>query len=229
MDPLRSISSTPVFIQQAFPPAFPAEAEAIPLDQVSLTPQPARRKRHGASARSDAGAPGQDDRQGKIENNEAAFVNSALNPKNRKYPDVREAIEKGLNKVQVMDQGVVEKVFPDDNQGIKHQLFTVRMGGKVIRIAHNYELAGRIPNLRPGLSIAVKGEFIDRDNMSAQMAEILGDGYFLAGSGILSSIDSTGIDGLIHWTHKPTQSNPNHEGGGIVILSEGADYHKVIS
>jgi len=132
--------------------------------------------------------------------------------------------------VQVMDQGVVEKVFPDDTSGLKHQLFTLRMGsGKVVRIAHNYELAGKIPDLRQGLSLAVKGEFINKDNMSAQMAEILGDGYLLFGDDIFSSTNSKGIDGLIHWTHKPTGSNPSHDGGGFVILTKGDHYHKVIA
>ncbi len=57
-----------------------------------------------------------------------------------------------------MESGVVSHILPDDNQGSRHQRFTVRLAsGLTVLIAHNIDIAPRIGNLREGDRIAFSG------------------------------------------------------------------------
>lgn len=203
----------------------------LPSDSVELS--------HGQSMQDSPGAkrqPRQQERldtaqdQNKLDPAEAQFVNGALNPENRKLPDTQQAIDKKLNKVFVLDQGTVEKVYPDDNTGLKHQVFDLRTtSGKLVRVAHNTDVAERVPNLRQGLQLAIKGEFISKDNMNHALSEILGDEFLIFSDDIFCGGNTMkGLDGLIHWTHRATGNNPTHEEGGFVVLTKDKDYHKVI-
>ena len=62
--------------------------------------------------------------------------------------------------VQLMAYGKVEKILPDDNEGSRHQRIIVRINAKLtILIAHNIDLAKRIPDLRQGDLIEFYGEY----------------------------------------------------------------------
>jgi hypothetical protein len=75
--------------------------------------------------------------------------------------------------VQLTGEGVVTRVLPDDNEGGRHQRFILRLAsGQTLLVAHNIDVAPRLPRLGPGDSVAFCGEYV----WNAQ-------------------------GGLIHWTH----------------------------
>ena len=56
--------------------------------------------------------------------------------------------------------GRVIRVLPDDTTGIRHQRFILELGsGRKILIAHNIDIAPRIPGLRVGDTIGFNGIF----------------------------------------------------------------------
>ncbi|MEO6065304.1 MAG: DUF3465 domain-containing protein [Lysobacterales bacterium] len=56
--------------------------------------------------------------------------------------------------------GVVVKVLADDNDGNRHQRFILRRdSGGTILVAHNIDVAPRIPGLRQGDTVTFSGEF----------------------------------------------------------------------
>ncbi|MCL1146281.1 DUF3465 domain-containing protein [Shewanella marinintestina] len=62
--------------------------------------------------------------------------------------------------IQVQASGVVSKVLPDDNKGSRHQRFILRLPhGQTVLIAHNIDLAPRIPNLQDGDAVEFYGEY----------------------------------------------------------------------
>lgn len=70
------------------------------------------------------------------------------------------AFENQLSNVQVEGQGTVERVLSDDNEGGRHQRFIVRLkSGQTLLIAHNIDLAPRIPSLKAGDTVAFSGEY----------------------------------------------------------------------
>jgi hypothetical protein len=61
---------------------------------------------------------------------------------------------------QVRGAGKVIRVLADDNEGSRHQRFIVRLGsGRTILIAHNIDLAPRVPSLETGDAIRFYGEY----------------------------------------------------------------------
>jgi len=73
---------------------------------------------------------------------------------------IEAAYENRQSDVQVEGAGRVVKVLPDDNEGSRHQKFILELGsGQTILIAHNIDLAPRIPGLREGDSVAFYGEY----------------------------------------------------------------------
>jgi hypothetical protein len=74
---------------------------------------------------------------------------------------------------QIQGQGTVTKLLPDDNMGIRHQRFIVRLpSGQTVLIAHNIDIAPRINFLRVGDTVIFSGEY-----------------------------ESNPQGGVIHWTH----------------------------
>jgi hypothetical protein len=89
------------------------------------------------------------------------------------------------DRVMVSGQGHVVKVLPDDNQGIRHQRFILKLpSGLTILIAHNIDKAPRIKGLGKGDLVSFRGEYIWNEK-----------------------------GGLVHWTHRDTRGR--HPGGWL--------------
>lgn len=61
---------------------------------------------------------------------------------------------------QAEGSGTVLRILSDDNEGSRHQRFILQLAnGRTLLIAHNIDLAPRIPDLRPGDRVEFNGEF----------------------------------------------------------------------
>ena len=61
---------------------------------------------------------------------------------------------------QVQGGGEVISVLSDDNDGSWHQRFIVRLrSGRTLLIAHNIDLAPRVPSIRVGDTVSFNGEY----------------------------------------------------------------------
>jgi len=73
---------------------------------------------------------------------------------------LRRAFEQHTSNLQVEGRGVVKRILSDDNDGNRHQRFILRLGsGQTLLIAHNVDVAPRIPGLRKGDLVAFRGEY----------------------------------------------------------------------
>jgi hypothetical protein len=76
--------------------------------------------------------------------------------------------------LEVEGKGTVQKLLSDDVNGERHQRFIVELAsGQTLLIAHNIDVAARVPGLQVGDTVAFKGEYV----WNAQ-------------------------GGLVHWTHR---------------------------
>ena len=96
--------------------------------------------------------------------------------------DVARAYRERLDSVQVTGEGIVTRLLPDDLEGSRHQKFILRIeGGPTVLVAHNIDLAPRIPSLRKGDRVAFYGEY-----------------------------EWTERGGVVHWTHRdPANRHPH--------------------
>jgi Protein of unknown function (DUF3465) len=70
------------------------------------------------------------------------------------------AFERHQRNVEVEGVGRVVRVLPDDDEGIEHQKFILRLGsGQELLVAHNTDLAERIPALKNGDTVEFRGEY----------------------------------------------------------------------
>ncbi len=61
---------------------------------------------------------------------------------------------------QVQGAGRVVRILADDNDGSRHQRFIIELpSGRTLLIAHNINLASRIPDLATGDEVRFYGEF----------------------------------------------------------------------
>ena len=75
---------------------------------------------------------------------------------------------------QVTGEGTVTKLLSDDNDGSRHQRFILTLAsGQTLLIAHNIDLAPRLPGLKTGDTVAFNGVFEWNDK-----------------------------GGVVHWTHR---------------------------
>lgn len=62
--------------------------------------------------------------------------------------------------LQVEGSGRVVHVLPDDNKGSRHQKFLLELNsGLTLLVAHNIDLAPRIPGIRKGDTVGFYGEY----------------------------------------------------------------------
>ncbi len=102
---------------------------------------------------------------------------SQLVEKNDGAKELQDAFNKKLSNIQVKGSGIVESILPDDNKGSKHQRFILKLStGQTILIAHNIDLAPRLPNINKGDTVAFFGEYEWNEK-----------------------------GGVVHWTHKDPQ------------------------
>lgn len=88
-----------------------------------------------------------------------------------------EAFQNHLSNIQVEGNGTVIKTLPDDLKGSRHQRILLEVApGHTVLIAHNIDLAPRIPDLHEGDILGFCGEYEWNDK-----------------------------GGVIHWTHHDSQ------------------------
>jgi len=64
------------------------------------------------------------------------------------------------NQVTLTADGKLEKVLHDNKNGEHDQQFTVRLAsGATVLVTHNIDVASRIPDLVPGESVRIHGEY----------------------------------------------------------------------
>jgi beta-lactam-binding protein with PASTA domain len=60
--------------------------------------------------------------------------------------------------IQLTGEGSVTRVLADDNDGSRHQRFIMQLAsGQTLLVAHNIDIAPRVPSLDAGDSVAFKG------------------------------------------------------------------------
>ncbi len=70
------------------------------------------------------------------------------------------AFRERASKLQVEGRGVVRRILSDDDDGSRHQRFILQLGsGQTLLIAHNVDVAPRIPDLSEGDKVAFRGEY----------------------------------------------------------------------
>lgn len=102
---------------------------------------------------------------------------------------LNQAYENRQSDLQIQGAGIVYRLLPDDNKGSRHQRFILQLDSQqTLLIAHNIDLAPRIPNLNIGDRVEFYGEY-----------------------------EWNAKGGVIHWTHRdPSHKHPHgrlkHEG-----------------
>jgi len=70
----------------------------------------------------------------------------------------KRAFETQATNLPLQGQGTVTRVLTDDNDGDRHQRFILKLGsGQTLLIAHNIDIAPRLPGLAAGDSVAFSG------------------------------------------------------------------------
>lgn len=71
-----------------------------------------------------------------------------------------QAYQQRRSNLQITGSLPVSRILPDDNDGSRHQKFILQTStGQTILIAHNIDLAPRIPNLQVGDTVEFYGEY----------------------------------------------------------------------
>ena len=93
--------------------------------------------------------------------------------------DIQQLFKQQKSDVFVTGKGVVKKVLADDNQGSRHQRFILELpNGQTLLVAHNIDLAERLPNLQAGDEVSFAGDYVYNNK-----------------------------GGTLHWTHKDPRGN----------------------
>lgn len=92
------------------------------------------------------------------------YFASGYQPEPSKLPSSAHSAEvayaQQLSDIQLLIEGNIIKLLPDDNEGSRHQKFIVETpSGQTILVAHNIDLAPRIAKLRVGQPISAYGEY----------------------------------------------------------------------
>lgn len=69
-----------------------------------------------------------------------------------------DAFKNHASDIEVLGQGTVVRILPDDNSGKRHQRFIIRLAsGQTLMIAHNIDIAQRISGLKEGDEVRFSG------------------------------------------------------------------------
>lgn len=73
---------------------------------------------------------------------------------------ITQAFDNRQSGIQVVGEGVVSAMLPDDNKGSRHQRFVLRLAsGQTVLVAHNIDLAPRIAGLGNGDTVGFNGVY----------------------------------------------------------------------
>jgi len=73
---------------------------------------------------------------------------------------ISRAFKNKTSNVQVEGEGKVSRVLSDDLEGSRHQRFILRLASdQTVLIAHNIDLAPKVPGLRKGDTVRFYGEY----------------------------------------------------------------------
>jgi len=87
-------------------------------------------------------------------------ANESTPQKSARESEVLSAYQNQQSDVQVRGKGHVVRVLPDDLKGSKHQKFILKLPSNItVLVAHNIDLAPRIPKLREGDEVEFFGEY----------------------------------------------------------------------
>lgn len=87
-------------------------------------------------------------------------LDSTLESQRTPDSDIKAAFDNNTSNLQVLVRGIVTKHLSDDVSGDKHQRFIVRLdNGQTLLIAHNIDLATRVPSSSTGKTVYVYGEY----------------------------------------------------------------------
>ncbi|GJM44892.1 MAG: hypothetical protein DHS20C21_17340 [Gemmatimonadota bacterium] len=129
------------------------------------------------------------DPPGTLEPRGTADADRSYDSESSRSGEVAAAFAQKKSDVQVEGQGIVLRTLADDNEGSRHQRFILRFEtGQTVLVAHNIDLAPRIPDLEKGDAVSFCGEYEWSDQ-----------------------------GGVVHWTHRdPAGRHPGgwlkHEG-----------------
>jgi len=101
-------------------------------------------------------------------------ADSALEARRTPDAELKAAFDNNTSNLQVLVRGVVDRHLADDVEGDRHQRFILRLAsGQTLLVAHNIDLATRVPASSTGRTVYAYGEY----EWNAQ-------------------------GGVVHWTHR---------------------------
>jgi hypothetical protein len=111
-----------------------------------------------------------------------AGIDSTLEAQRTPDSDIQAAFDNNTSNLQVLVRGVVDRHLADDLEGDKHQKFILRLAsGQTLLVAHNIDLAPRVPAASLAKTVYVYGEY----EWNAQ-------------------------GGVVHWTHRDPDGSHAH-------------------
>ncbi|CAM2846682.1 DUF3465 domain-containing protein [Acinetobacter celticus] len=99
-----------------------------------------------------------------VQQNKPSTKNSATDHSISSVKDdtakIAQAFAQQQSNVQVHTSGQVKAILRDDNEGLRHQMFILKLqNGQTVLVAHNIDLSPRIQSLQKGDTVEFYGEY----------------------------------------------------------------------